>query len=37
MVAKRNAVDIEEIRRWSEREGQIAKFNEFLAALRLPQ
>jgi hypothetical protein len=37
MVAKQNTVDVKEIRRWSEGEGQLAKFNDFLAALDVPE
>ena len=33
MVANQNAVDLNEIRRWSEGEGQTSKFEDFLAAL----
>ena len=33
MVAQQNAVDLKEIRRWSKGEGQLTKFEEFLAAL----
>lgn len=34
MVVKQNEVDIKEIRRWSKGEGQLAKFNDFLATVR---
>jgi hypothetical protein len=33
MVAQQNAVDLKEIRRWSKGEGQLTKFEEFLASL----
>lgn len=37
MVASRNRVDIEEIRRWSKGEGQLGKFKQFLATLKSPR
>lgn len=37
MVAKQNEVDIEQIRRWSRGEGQLAKFDDFLAAVRVSE
>ena len=33
MVAQHNPVDLKEIRRWSNGEGQLTKFEQFLAAL----
>ena len=37
MVANQNAVDLNEIRRWSKGEGQLPKYEDFLAALETPQ
>jgi hypothetical protein len=34
MVANENRVDVKEIRRWSKGEGQLAKFEDFLATLK---